>query len=200
VYLTPRPASLSFSLHPSARLVLSGTCGHRSTCCLHPLLRFNDDLLSHVTIVPLPCLSLDAQQFLVDTLVGTKERPRVGRPAYRRDRFRVSCQPAHTARACPPLDAVRDQCGLACRHLICAVPQLRLSSVGPGNNRHDEAEAGSGNQCAMRERGNSLNCHVGSAKGKVLTREPSVARPVWTAWTCGGESRCRQGRSRHVQM
>ena len=45
----------------------------------------------------------------------------------------------------------------------------------------------------------SLICHVGSAKGKVLTREPSAARPVWTAWTCGGESRCSQGRSRQVQ-
>ena len=44
-----------------------------------------------------------------------------------------------------------------------------------------------------------LICHVGSTKRKVSTREPRAARPVWTVWRCGGESRCSQGRSRHVQ-
>src|SRR5258706_14698473 len=39
------------------------------------------------------------------------------------------------------------------------------------------------------KRGTTLICHVGSATWKVLRREPSAARPVWTAWTCGAESR-----------
>jgi hypothetical protein len=42
-------------------------------------------------------------------------------------------------------------------------------------------------------------CHVGSTKRKVLTREPSAARPVWTAWTCGSGTRWSHGRSRQEQ-
>jgi hypothetical protein len=47
--------------------------------------------------------------------------------------------------------------------------------------------------------GITLFCHVGRAKRKVLMREPSVARPVWTAWACGGDSRWSQGWSRQAQ-
>ncbi len=150
MYLTPRPASWSVSVHTGERLLLSVTCGDQSTCCLHALLRFNDDLPSRVTIVPLAHLHLDALQFLA----GTKNAHSLAGLRTAATDSAVSWRPARVAPARPPADAVRDQCGLAYRHLICAVLQLRLSSVGPGNNWYDEAEAGSGNQCAMREQGN----------------------------------------------
>ncbi len=147
MYLTPRPASWSFSVHTGARLLLSVTCGDQSTCCLHALLRFNDDLPSRVTIVPLACLRLDAPQFLV----GTKNAHSLAGLRTAATDSAVSWRPARVAPARPPSDAVRDQCGLAYRHLICAVLQLGLSSVDSADNRHEEAEAGSGKRYDIGE-------------------------------------------------
>lgn len=45
----------------------------------------------------------------------------------------------------------------------------------------------------------SLICHVGRAKRKVSTSEPSAARPIWTAWTCGSGTKWSQGSSRQEQ-
>src|SRR5258705_4673721 len=47
--------------------MLSVACADHLPCCLHALLRFNDDLPSRVTIVPLARLRLDALQFVVGT-------------------------------------------------------------------------------------------------------------------------------------